>query len=97
MTNDNVFGLPSGFTASDVYLIWYLAHESIFEQNGRVLGKLGSRIVTEVLYGLVAASPTSIFKKYTNEKKPFKPKFKSKITGNFVVTFTDMFDFIGWL
>lgn len=58
----NVFGLPDGLSASDgdVPLLLYLAHESIRDHDGRRLGALGSRIVVEVLFGLVETTEPSI-------------------------------------
>mmetsp|Transcript_23655 Transcript_23655/g.75941 ORF Transcript_23655/g.75941 Transcript_23655/m.75941 type:complete len:276 (-) Transcript_23655:2094-2921(-) len=90
MTEDNVFGLPANYIASDdVPLIWYLAHESIFEKNGTRLGNLGSRIVAEVVYGLIEESPVSI--------SDGSAAFTSLITGTTDVSFLDLFQFIGWL
>lgn len=53
----------------------------------QVLGELGSRIVAEVIYGLVETASPSILAGTT---------FTSEITGSSTVTMRDVLDFIGW-
>ncbi len=84
----NVFGLPDGLVADDVPLLLYLAHESIRDSNGEVLGPLGSRIVAEVIYGLIETATPSILDPDAG--------FVSLITGTSDVTMRDVLDFIEW-
>jgi len=92
MQNDNVFGLPVGYSGADVPLLLYLAHESIFEHGGRLFGKLGSRIVSEVIYGLVQEAKWSIL----NENDGTLD-YKSPITGTDSVSMEDVLTEIGWM
>jgi len=75
---------------TEVPLIWYLAHESVLERQGRVLGGLGSRIVAETIYGLVEESPVSILGRNG-------ASWTSRITGTREVTVQQVLEFIGWL
>lgn len=88
----NVFGLPGGLNASDgdVPLLLYLAHESIRDHDGQRLGALGSRIVAEVLFGLVETTGPSILEGDDGEG------FTSLVSGGSVVTMLDVLDYIGW-
>lgn len=86
----NVFKLPvTPFSYADVPLLWYFAHESIIEQQGQVLGKLGSRLNAEVLYGRVEASPVSIFSAGSSWTSALSGRVND-------ITFLDVLDFIGW-
>lgn len=87
---DNAFGLPTDLDAdsiSDVPLLLYLAFESLRDSSGEVLGKLGSRIVAEVVYGLVEKASPSILD---------DSSFTSEITGSSTVSMLDVFDHLGW-
>lgn len=85
----NVFGLPEelGAGTTDVPLLLYLAHESILDHDGELLGALGSRIVAEVIYGLVETTTPSILE---------GSDFVSLITGESNVSMLDVLDHIGW-
>lgn len=87
MKFDNVFGLPDNYNASDVPLLWYFAFESIFEHNGQFLGKLGSRILAETIYGLVENTPSSILG---------TPAWTSKVTNNSSVSMIDILRSVGF-
>ena len=85
----NAFGLPDSLVADDVPLLLYLAHESIRDSNGEVLGQLGSLIVAEVIYGLIETATPSILESSATG-------FVSLITGTSDVTMRDVLDFIEW-
>ena len=90
LSDGNVFGLPEDYSSTeDVPLLLYLAHESINEQEGRLLGKLGSRIVAETLFGTVEKSPFSILKRGQYD-------YQSAITGTHSVSMEDVLHYIGW-
>eukprot|EP00968_Pinguiococcus_pyrenoidosus_P003205 scaffold189_cov249-Pinguiococcus_pyrenoidosus.AAC.26 len=93
MESGNVFGLPVNYTtevsSEDVPLLLYLAHESLLEQDGQVLGKLGSRIIAEVLYGLVEDAEPSIFDE--NGTMVVSP-----ITGTPEVSMLDILSYVGF-
>lgn len=87
---NNAFGLPIELpagTATDVPLLFYLAFESVRDSSGQVLGQLGSRIVAEVIYGLVETASPSILA---------DSSFTSEITGLSTVSMREVFDYIGW-
>lgn len=85
----NVFGLPEelGADTTDAPLLLYLAHESIRDHNGERLGALGSRIVAEVIYGLVETTTPSILD---------GSNFLSLITGGATVSMLDVLNHIDW-
>lgn len=85
----NVFGLPEelGANATDVPLLLYLAHESILDHDGELLGALGSRIVAEVIYGLVETTTPSI---------KDEGGFVSLITNGSDVSMRDVLTYIEW-
>jgi len=91
MQNGNVFGLPPTYTYGDVPLLLYLAHESVRDHEGQLLGQLGSRIVAEVIYGLVEQSQYSILDNDSPDDS-----FESQITDSSIVTMKDVLEYIGW-
>lgn len=82
-TINSAFGLPAEYydpttsAPSDISLLFYIAHESIKEQQGRRLGKLGSLIVGETIISLI-------------EKTIPEDGWKSSITDTDEVSFLDM-------
>lgn len=86
----NEFGLPADLpddTVTDVPLLLYLAHESIRDSDGEVLGELGSRIVAETIYGSVETAIPSILD---------GAGFVSLVSREETVTARDVLDFIEW-
>jgi len=85
-------GLPAfrSYTGSDVPLIWYLAHESVKDHSGSFLGKIGSRIVAETIYGLIEESPVSILGANGTSA------WTSRITETATVTVAEILRFIEW-
>lgn len=97
-----VFGLPGDLPTVDegggeVPLLLYLAHESIRDHDGQRLGNLGSRIIAEVMYGLVETSEPSIFGDDSDDdEEEDEDVFVSLVTGGSTVTMLGVLDYIGW-
>lgn len=83
----NSFGLPMNYTHDDVPLIIYLGHESWADNNGKLVGKLGSLIIAETIYGLAKNTP---------EGTIVGTDWTSSITGRHEVEWLDVVDYIEW-
>lgn len=90
---DGPFGLPATYPAdaTDVPLLLYLGFEAVRDNNAEVLGKLGSRIIAETVYGIVEFSTPSVLLEQVNATT-----FVSRISGTSTLTFLDLLDYIGW-
>lgn len=84
------FGLPENYNRDDVPLLLYLAHESVIEHQGTVLGFLGSLIVGETIIGLVDRDHDGILHEGNWH-------FHSRITNSHEVSMRDVLNYIGWV
>lgn len=71
-------------------LFWYILKEALVQQNGRRLGKVGSRIVAEVFFGLLLSDPDSYWSQ-NKTWKPTLPQRNGKVGQDF--TMTDLLTF----
>lgn len=56
----DALGLPAGVCSRGTPLTYYVLREAEVETDGRHLGRVGGRLVAEVIIGLLRADPTSI-------------------------------------
>lgn len=71
-------------------LWWYILKEALVQKKGRRLGQVGSRIIAEVFFGLLASDPGSYWS--TNKNwKPTLPQRDGKVGQGF--TMTDLLTF----
>jgi hypothetical protein len=75
-------GLPPGVCARGTPLTYYVLREAEVEADGRHLGRVGGRLVAEVLIGLLRADPTS----YLNASPGWQPTLRSTADGTFTIT-----------
>lgn len=68
-------------------LLLYLGHESVRDHTFNLFGKMGSRILSEVVIGKMEMYPPSILD---------GSEYTSLITGGKSVSMMDVFDHIGW-
>lgn len=81
------YGLPDAFEEEDdVPCLLYLFHESYAEEESKVLGRFGSRIVAETILGFVRHTPGNMW----------DDPWTSVVTGTTQVTFADILDYIDW-
>jgi len=66
-------GLPPGVCTRGTPLTYYVLREAEMEADGRHLGRVGGRLVAEVLIGLLRADPTS----YLNAAPDWLPTLRS--------------------
>ena len=71
-------------------LWWYILKEALVQQKGRRLGKVGSRIIAEVFFGLLLSDENSYWSTDKNWK-PTLPQRNGTIGENF--TMTDLLTF----
>ena len=91
---DSILGLPKEYSVTpqlnffpdaptDVPLLWYCAHESMFEHGGRRLGKLCSLISCELMIHMIRNAPG------------FMEGWTSPITGSADVKFLEIVSHLG--
>ncbi len=78
--------LPLPVDIDEAPLLLYLLEEARLQQEGEQLGQVGSRIMADVVIGLLLADPDSILRK----------PFVSPVTGDDVVFMEDMLLHLGW-
>jgi hypothetical protein len=71
-------------------LWWYILKEAFVQKNGRRLGKVGSRIIAEVFFGLLESDPESYWSQ-NKSWKPTLPQRNGKVGEDF--TMTDLLTF----
>lgn len=76
-------------TTGPTYLWYYLLKEAEIQTQGARLGRVGSRIVAEVFFGLLDADSLS----YRSVYPIWKPTLPSKVAGDFQIT--DLLKFAG--